>query len=156
MTSSWCSHPGQPWWVCRTLSRVSQRPRGLSERDETESASRWGKEVRRWRPWNDISERAAAERLALKLKKYNRDRLVFPESCTVRRNPAKSRLTTPSSAFFFLPVSRQVGVVLHYSSLSTMLWLGVTARNIYKQVTKKPPQSQDGDPPLPPKQPLLK
>ncbi|XP_039994622.1 adhesion G protein-coupled receptor A3 isoform X1 [Xiphias gladius] len=50
----------------------------------------------------------------------------------------------------------QVGVVLHYSSLSTMLWLGVTARNIYKQVTKKPPQSQDGDPPLPPKQPLLR
>lgn len=50
----------------------------------------------------------------------------------------------------------QVGVVLHYSSLSTMLWLGVTARNIYKQVTKKPPQSQDGDPPPTPKQPLLR
>uniref|UniRef100_A0A3Q4N144 Adhesion G protein-coupled receptor A1 n=1 Tax=Neolamprologus brichardi TaxID=32507 RepID=A0A3Q4N144_NEOBR len=49
-----------------------------------------------------------------------------------------------------------VGVVLHYSSLSTMLWLGVTARNIYKQVTKKPPQSQDSDPPPRPKQPLLR
>ncbi|XP_019942969.2 LOW QUALITY PROTEIN: adhesion G protein-coupled receptor A3 [Paralichthys olivaceus] len=52
-------------------------------------------------------------------------------------------------------ICQAVGVVLHYSSLSTMLWLGVTARNIYKQVTKKPPQSQDGDPPPPPKQPLL-
>uniref|UniRef100_A0A672HH52 Adhesion G protein-coupled receptor A1 n=1 Tax=Salarias fasciatus TaxID=181472 RepID=A0A672HH52_SALFA len=53
-------------------------------------------------------------------------------------------------------ICQAVGLVLHYSSLSTMLWLGVTARNIYKQVTKKPPQSQDGDPPPPPKQPLLR
>ncbi|KAK1905293.1 Adhesion G protein-coupled receptor A1, partial [Dissostichus eleginoides] len=53
-------------------------------------------------------------------------------------------------------ICQAVGVVLHYSSLSTMLWLGVTARNIYKQVTKKPLQSQDGDPPPPPKQPLLR
>ncbi|XP_060896698.1 adhesion G protein-coupled receptor A3 [Labrus mixtus] len=53
-------------------------------------------------------------------------------------------------------ICQAVGVVLHYSSLSTMLWLGVTARNIYKQVTKKPPQSQDGDPPPTPKQPLLR
>uniref|UniRef100_A0A3B5L827 Adhesion G protein-coupled receptor A1 n=1 Tax=Xiphophorus couchianus TaxID=32473 RepID=A0A3B5L827_9TELE len=53
-------------------------------------------------------------------------------------------------------ICQAVGFVLHYSSLSTMLWLGVTARNIYKQVTKKSPQSQDGDPPPPPKQPLLR
>ncbi|KAM8859753.1 adhesion G protein-coupled receptor A3 isoform 1-T2 [Spinachia spinachia] len=53
-------------------------------------------------------------------------------------------------------ICQAVGVVLHYSSLSTMLWLGVTARNIYKQVTKKPPPSQDGDPPAPPKQLLLR
>uniref|UniRef100_A0A7N8YN89 Adhesion G protein-coupled receptor A1 n=1 Tax=Mastacembelus armatus TaxID=205130 RepID=A0A7N8YN89_9TELE len=53
-------------------------------------------------------------------------------------------------------ICQAVGVVLHYSSLSTMLWLGVTARNIYKQVTKKPLQSQDGDPPPPLKQPLLR
>uniref|UniRef100_A0AAQ4Q1S1 Adhesion G protein-coupled receptor A1 n=1 Tax=Gasterosteus aculeatus aculeatus TaxID=481459 RepID=A0AAQ4Q1S1_GASAC len=52
-------------------------------------------------------------------------------------------------------ICQAVGVVLHYSSLSTMLWLGVTARNIYKQVTKKPPQSQDGDPPPPPPKQLL-
>uniref|UniRef100_A0A8C6UQF1 Adhesion G protein-coupled receptor A1 n=1 Tax=Neogobius melanostomus TaxID=47308 RepID=A0A8C6UQF1_9GOBI len=51
-------------------------------------------------------------------------------------------------------ICQAVGVVLHYSSLSTMLWLGVTARNIYTQVTKKPPQSQDGDPPPPPPSPL--
>lgn len=50
----------------------------------------------------------------------------------------------------------QVGMVLHYSSLSTMLWLGVMARNIYKQVTKKPLQPQDGDPPANTKQPMLK
>uniref|UniRef100_A0A2I3G586 Adhesion G protein-coupled receptor A1 n=1 Tax=Nomascus leucogenys TaxID=61853 RepID=A0A2I3G586_NOMLE len=37
----------------------------------------------------------------------------------------------------------QVGIVLHYSTLSTMLWIGVTARNIYKQ----PPY---------PRQPLLR
>ncbi|XP_056147867.1 adhesion G protein-coupled receptor A3 [Lampris incognitus] len=53
-------------------------------------------------------------------------------------------------------ICQAVGVVLHYSSLSTMLWLGVTARNIYKQVTKKPPQNQDADPPASRKQPLLR
>lgn len=50
----------------------------------------------------------------------------------------------------------QVGFVLHYSSLSTMLWLGVTARNIYKQVTKKPLQNQANDPPPSSKQTLLR
>ncbi|KAM6956812.1 adhesion G protein-coupled receptor A3 [Aplochiton taeniatus] len=59
-------------------------------------------------------------------------------------------------------ICQAVGVVLHYSSLSTMLWLGVTARNIYTQVTKKPrqpTQGQAGEPPAPPvasKQPLLR
>uniref|UniRef100_A0A4W5LGQ7 Adhesion G protein-coupled receptor A1 n=2 Tax=Hucho hucho TaxID=62062 RepID=A0A4W5LGQ7_9TELE len=52
-------------------------------------------------------------------------------------------------------ICQAVGVVLHYSSLSTMLWLGVMARNIYKQVTKKPLQPQDSDPPAHPKQPML-
>ncbi|XP_066095339.1 adhesion G protein-coupled receptor A1 [Saccopteryx bilineata] len=32
-----------------------------------------------------------------------------------------------------------VGLVLHYCTLCTMLWIAVTARNIYKQVTKKAP-----------------
>lgn len=55
-------------------------------------------------------------------------------------------------------ICQSVGIVLHYSSLSTMLWLGVTARNIYKQVTKKPPQPQDGDhtPPHPARSPMLR
>uniref|UniRef100_A0AAY4EN10 G-protein coupled receptors family 2 profile 2 domain-containing protein n=1 Tax=Denticeps clupeoides TaxID=299321 RepID=A0AAY4EN10_9TELE len=54
-------------------------------------------------------------------------------------------------------ICQAVGVVLHYSSLSTMLWLGVTARNIYKLVIKKPPQTQDGDaPPHAQKQPMLR
>lgn len=50
----------------------------------------------------------------------------------------------------------QVGIVLHYSTLSTMLWIGVTARNIYKQVTKKPQPCQNSDQPSYPKQPLLR
>ncbi|ELW67302.1 putative G-protein coupled receptor 123, partial [Tupaia chinensis] len=49
-----------------------------------------------------------------------------------------------------------VGIVLHYSTLSTMLWIGVTARNIYKQVTKKAPSCQGADQPPYPKQPLLR
>ncbi|XP_023697527.1 adhesion G protein-coupled receptor A3 isoform X2 [Paramormyrops kingsleyae] len=53
-------------------------------------------------------------------------------------------------------ICQAVGIVLHYSTLSTMLWLGVTARNIYKQVTKTSHQTQDGDPPPNPKQPMLR
>ncbi|XP_033885678.3 adhesion G protein-coupled receptor A2-like isoform X3 [Acipenser ruthenus] len=53
-------------------------------------------------------------------------------------------------------ICQAVGVVLHYSTLSTMLWLGVTARNIYKQVTKKPLQLSDGDQPPQPKQSMLR
>ncbi|XP_030058855.1 adhesion G protein-coupled receptor A1 [Microcaecilia unicolor] len=53
-------------------------------------------------------------------------------------------------------VCQAVGIVLHYSTLSTMLWLGVTARNIYKQVTKKSQQCQNGDQPPYPKQPMLR
>lgn len=37
-----------------------------------------------------------------------------------------------------------------------MLWIGVTARNIYKQVTKKPQPCQNSDQPSYPKQPLLR
>lgn len=36
----------------------------------------------------------------------------------------------------------QVGIVLHYASLSTMLWLTFTARNICKDVSKDPLQTQ--------------
>uniref|UniRef100_A0A493T3R9 Adhesion G protein-coupled receptor A1 n=1 Tax=Anas platyrhynchos platyrhynchos TaxID=8840 RepID=A0A493T3R9_ANAPP len=53
-------------------------------------------------------------------------------------------------------ICQAVGIVLHYSTLSTMLWIGVTARNIYKQVTKKPQSCQNSDQPSYPKQPLLR
>ncbi|KAM6442017.1 adhesion G protein-coupled receptor A1 [Liasis olivaceus] len=53
-------------------------------------------------------------------------------------------------------ICQAVGIVLHYSTLSTMLWIGVTARNIYKQVTKKPQTTQNSDQPSYPKQPLLR
>lgn len=49
-----------------------------------------------------------------------------------------------------------VGIALHYSTLSTMLWIGVTARNIYKQVTKKALPCPGADQPPYPKQPLLR
>lgn len=52
--------------------------------------------------------------------------------------------------------SPQVGILLHYSTLATMLWIGVTARNIYKQVTKKAPPCPSADHPPYPKQPLLR
>ncbi|KAK1346020.1 hypothetical protein QTO34_008489 [Cnephaeus nilssonii] len=39
----------------------------------------------------------------------------------------------------------QVGILLHYSTLATVLWVGVTARNIYKQVTRKAKRCQDPD-----------
>uniref|UniRef100_A0A672GWM0 Adhesion G protein-coupled receptor A1a n=1 Tax=Salarias fasciatus TaxID=181472 RepID=A0A672GWM0_SALFA len=39
--------------------------------------------------------------------------------------------------------SPQVGIVLHYASLSTMLWLTFTARNICKDVSKDPLRTQD-------------
>lgn len=55
-----------------------------------------------------------------------------------------------------LALSPQVGIVLHYSTLSTMLWIGVAARNIYKQVTKKAPLCPGADQPPHPKQPLLR
>ncbi|KAK1793972.1 hypothetical protein P4O66_010894 [Electrophorus voltai] len=47
-------------------------------------------------------------------------------------------------------VCQVVGIVLHYSSLSTLLWLMFTARNIYKEVSKAPPPPQVRDPPTRP------
>ncbi|KAI5103311.1 adhesion G protein-coupled receptor A1, partial [Silurus meridionalis] len=41
-----------------------------------------------------------------------------------------------------------VGIILHYSSLSTMLWLVLTARNTCSEVSKAPPLSHDRDPPI--------
>uniref|UniRef100_A0A4W3JUC1 Adhesion G protein-coupled receptor A1 n=1 Tax=Callorhinchus milii TaxID=7868 RepID=A0A4W3JUC1_CALMI len=53
-------------------------------------------------------------------------------------------------------ICQAVGIVLHYSTLSTIFWISVTARNIYKQVTRKPPQYQDADQPPHPQQPMLR
>nr|XP_012602446.1 adhesion G protein-coupled receptor A1 [Microcebus murinus]XP_012602447.1 adhesion G protein-coupled receptor A1 [Microcebus murinus] len=56
----------------------------------------------------------------------------------------------------FPVLCQAVGIVLHYSTLSTMLWIGVTARNIFKQVTRKAPPCADADQPPFPRQPLLR
>ncbi|KAI1887819.1 hypothetical protein AGOR_G00194290 [Albula goreensis] len=49
-----------------------------------------------------------------------------------------------------------VGILLHYSSLATVLWVGVSARNIYKQVTRKAKPCEDPDEPPPPPRPMLR
>ncbi|XP_058527638.1 adhesion G protein-coupled receptor A1 isoform X2 [Ochotona princeps] len=48
-----------------------------------------------------------------------------------------------------------VGIALHYSTLSSSLWILVTARNIYKQVTRKAPPCSGAERPDA-KQPLLR
>ncbi|XP_056285962.1 adhesion G protein-coupled receptor A1 [Pseudoliparis swirei] len=44
-------------------------------------------------------------------------------------------------------VCQIVGIVLHYASLSTMLWLTLTARNICKDVSRDPLRTQNRDRP---------
>lgn len=46
--------------------------------------------------------------------------------------------------------------MLHYSSLTTMLWIGVTARNIYTQATMEAPPRPGAGPQPFPRQPLLR
>ncbi|XP_060044257.1 adhesion G protein-coupled receptor A3 isoform X3 [Erinaceus europaeus] len=53
-------------------------------------------------------------------------------------------------------ICQAVGIILHYSTLATVLWVGVTARNIYKQVTKKAKRCQDPDELPPPPRPMLR
>ncbi|KAM4809156.1 adhesion G protein-coupled receptor A3 [Rhinophrynus dorsalis] len=53
-------------------------------------------------------------------------------------------------------ICQAVGILLHYSTLATVLWVGVTARNIYKQVTKKAKRCQDPDELPPPPRPMLR
>ncbi|XP_065603223.1 adhesion G protein-coupled receptor A2 [Cyrtonyx montezumae] len=45
----------------------------------------------------------------------------------------------------YLVVCQAVGIVLHYSSLSTLLWMVVKARVLYKEATWKAPRQPDGD-----------
>ncbi|NWZ95524.1 AGRA2 protein, partial [Nesospiza acunhae] len=42
-------------------------------------------------------------------------------------------------------VCQAVGIILHYSSLSTLLWMAVKARVLYKELTWKVPQQPDRD-----------
>ncbi|XP_032737942.1 adhesion G protein-coupled receptor A1 [Lontra canadensis] len=48
------------------------------------------------------------------------------------------------------------GVLLHYATLASMLWIGVAAGSIYEQVTRKAPPCPAADQPPYPKQPLLR
>ncbi|CAB1351702.1 unnamed protein product [Coregonus sp. 'balchen'] len=56
----------------------------------------------------------------------------------------------------YASVCQAVGIVLHYSTLATALWVGVTARNIYKQVTRKAKRYEELDEPPPPPRPMLR
>ncbi|KAM4837134.1 adhesion G protein-coupled receptor A2 isoform 2-T2 [Thomomys bottae] len=53
-------------------------------------------------------------------------------------------------------VCQAVGITLHYSSLSTLLWMGVKARVLHKALTGRvpPPQEADSTPPAP--RPMLR
>lgn len=52
---------------------------------------------------------------------------------------------------------QQVGIALHYSSLSTLLWIGVSARVIYKEAVWRIPRQPEGESPVPPTQrPMLR
>ncbi|XP_009991553.1 PREDICTED: G-protein coupled receptor 124 [Chaetura pelagica] len=49
-----------------------------------------------------------------------------------------------------------VGIILHYSSLSTLLWMAVKARVLYKEVTWKAPRQPEGDVSQLPPRPMLR
>ncbi|KAG8012168.1 Adhesion G protein-coupled receptor A2 [Nibea albiflora] len=54
-------------------------------------------------------------------------------------------------------VCQAVGITLHYSSLSTLLWIGVSARVIYKEAVWRMPRQPEGESPTPPTQrPMLR
>ncbi|XP_068167414.1 LOW QUALITY PROTEIN: adhesion G protein-coupled receptor A2 [Antennarius striatus] len=54
-------------------------------------------------------------------------------------------------------VCQAVGIALHYSSLSTLLWIGVSARVIYKETVWRIPRQPEGESPSPPTQrPMLR
>ncbi|XP_061115763.1 adhesion G protein-coupled receptor A2 [Conger conger] len=54
-------------------------------------------------------------------------------------------------------VCQAVGITLHYSSLSTLLWIGVSARVIYKEAVWRLPRQQEGESLAPPAQrPMLR
>ncbi|XP_074143341.1 adhesion G protein-coupled receptor A2 [Sminthopsis crassicaudata] len=56
----------------------------------------------------------------------------------------------------YLIVCQAVGITLHYSSLSTLLWMGVKARVLYKELTWRAPPPQEGEPAAPTPRPMLR
>ncbi|XP_009316901.1 PREDICTED: G-protein coupled receptor 124 [Pygoscelis adeliae] len=53
-------------------------------------------------------------------------------------------------------IVQAVGIILHYSSLSTLLWMAVKARVLYKEATWKAPRQPDGDASQPAPRPMLR
>ncbi|CAL8342704.1 unnamed protein product [Lota lota] len=54
-------------------------------------------------------------------------------------------------------VCQAVGIALHYASLSTLLWIGVSARVLYKEAVSRAPRQPEGEPSVPPTQrPMLR
>lgn len=51
----------------------------------------------------------------------------------------------------------KVGIVLHYSSLSTLLWIGISARVLYKEALWRSPRQPEGEATVVPTQrPMLR
>uniref|UniRef100_A0A8C5PY03 Adhesion G protein-coupled receptor A2 n=1 Tax=Leptobrachium leishanense TaxID=445787 RepID=A0A8C5PY03_9ANUR len=56
----------------------------------------------------------------------------------------------------YLIVCQAVSIILHYSSLSTLLWMGLKARVIYKELTHKPQPQPEGETVQSPQRPMLR
>lgn len=93
--------------------------------------------------------------------------LRFAEPSTARFRPAKPRRMVtggdaarsagpPPCPFPTISPLLQVGIILHYSSLSTLLWMAVKARVLYKEVTWRAPRQPDGDTSQPAPRPMLR
>ncbi|XP_073474336.1 adhesion G protein-coupled receptor A2 [Aquarana catesbeiana] len=55
----------------------------------------------------------------------------------------------------YVIVCQAVSVILHYSSLSTLLWMVLKARVIYRELTHKPQPQQEGETVQTPNRPML-
>ncbi|MBN3280306.1 AGRA2 protein, partial [Polyodon spathula] len=53
-------------------------------------------------------------------------------------------------------ICQAVGIVLHYSTLSTLLWIGVSARVIYKEAVWQSPRQLEGEQVTPTQRPMLR
>ncbi|KAK6468476.1 adhesion G protein-coupled receptor A2-like [Huso huso] len=53
-------------------------------------------------------------------------------------------------------ICQAVGIVLHYSTLSTLLWIGVSARVIYKEAVWQSPRQPEGEQATPTQRPMLR